>query len=74
MAGLCPNTDSGEVMKGSIGTSTYLVYTEDYKKKYKAHKTRFCIKCKGWIVKEQWFNYSKSGKTKHHYKKDCKKV
>ena len=64
-------------MKGSVGTSTHIVYIgpkkKKGKKKYLSHKTRFCVRCNGWINDGQWYKYSNNGKTYHHYKKECKK-
>lgn len=63
-------------MKGSVGTATHIVYIgPPTKKKYKVRGTGyFCVVCRGWIRKGQWFHYTRSGKTRHAEKSECNKA
>lgn len=59
-------------MKGAIGTPMILSKGPKPKQKFKARKVFFCVVCRGWITKGQWFNFVRQGRAaKHAYKSDC---
>ena len=59
-------------MKGSVGTSTYITYVGPKKKqKRKAKKVMWCCRCRGYIQKDEWFNFTRNG-YRQHWDTKCK--
>ena len=56
-------------MKGSVGTSTRLVYIKDKRKRFK-HKKGYivCNRCKQRVKKGEWITHTAFGAYRHSYR------
>ena len=56
-------------MKGAIGTPMVWAKSPKPKQKFKARKTFFCVTCRGWVTKGQWFHFVRQGRAARHANK-----
>lgn len=61
-------------MKGRVGTPTNIVRVPKSKKRHKVRRGSglFCVVCRGWIRKGQWYEYKTTSTVKHSDASECR--